>query len=61
MALLESIIEVRESVLPGAGSGLFARDYIPKGSLIVEYKGRITSWNEVDHDEGKNGYFLCYP
>lgn len=58
MALLESIIEVKESVLPGAGSGLFATDYISKGSLIVEYKGRITTWSEVDHEEGKNGYIF---
>lgn len=58
MTLLESIIEVKESVLPGAGSGLFATDYISKGSLIVEYKGRITTWSEVDHEEGKNGYIF---
>lgn len=58
MALLESIIEVKSSVLPGAGNGLFAMEFIPKGSLIVEYKGKITTWKDVDHDDGNNGYIF---
>lgn len=56
MDLLESIVEIRDSVLPGAGKGLFAKEPIPRGSLIVEYKGKITTWKEVDDDDGTNGY-----
>lgn len=56
MALLEKKVEVRESVLPGAGKGLFAKEFIPKGSRIVEYKGKITTWGEVEHNDGSNGY-----
>ena len=56
MALLEKIVEVKRSRLPGAGNGLFAKRFIPKGMLIVEYKGRITTWKDVEHHEGSNGY-----
>jgi len=56
MALLEKKVEVKESILPGAGKGLFAREPIPKGTRIVEYKGKITTWKEVDDDDGNNGY-----
>ena len=56
MALLERSLRVRGSVLPGAGKGLFTTQFIPKGTRIVEYKGKITTWKEVDHKEGTNGY-----
>ena len=56
MALWEKKVEVKESVLPGAGKGLFAREFIPKGTRIVEYKGKISNWKEVADDDGNNGY-----
>ena len=56
MALLEDKIRVKKSGLPGAGKGLFAKSFIPKGTRIVEYKGDITTWKEVDHEDGDNGY-----
>lgn len=56
MPLLEKKIRVKISGLPGAGKGLFAKTFIPKGSRIVEYKGKITSWKEVDDNDGNNGY-----
>jgi SET domain-containing protein len=56
MALWEDKVEVKESVLPGAGKGLFAKEFIPKGTRIVEYKGKITNWKEVDDNDGNNGY-----
>ncbi|MER3499032.1 MAG: SET domain-containing protein-lysine N-methyltransferase [Chitinophagaceae bacterium] len=49
---------VKRSMLPNAGKGLFTRVPIKKGERIVEYKGRITSWKEVSHDEGTNGYIF---
>ena len=56
MELFEKKVEVKESVLPGAGKGLFAKELIPKGTRIVEYKGKISTWKEVDDDDGNNGY-----
>lgn len=56
MALLEKQLVVKRSTIPGAGKGLFTRKTIPKGTRIVEYKGRVTSWKEADHRQGENGY-----
>ncbi len=56
MALLEKELVVKQSSIPDSGKGLFTKVFIPKGTTIVEYKGRRTTWKEVDHDEGKNGY-----
>ncbi len=56
MALFEKKVEVRESVLPGAGNGLFAKELIPKGTRIVEYKGKISTWQDVDDNDGENVY-----
>src|SRR6476620_2284827 len=55
MALLEKYLVVKTSTIPGAGLGLFTDIAIPKGTKIVEYKGRITTWKEVKNDSG-NGY-----
>ena len=56
MALFEKSVEIKESILPGAGKGLFAKKLIPKGARIVEYKGKITTWKEVNDNDGNNGY-----
>ncbi len=56
MALLEKQLVVRRSTIPGSGKGLFTKKTIPKGSRIIEYKGRITTWKEVKHNDGANGY-----
>lgn len=50
MALLEKYLEIKESTIPGAGLGLFTTVDIPKGTRVLEYKGRITTWKEVQHD-----------
>lgn len=55
MALLEKTLVVKKSTIPGAGKGLFTKTFIPKGTRIVEYKGRITTWKEVKNDD-TNGY-----
>ena len=57
MALLEKHLYVKKSQLPKAGKGLFTRIFIPKGTLIVEYKGRRCKWKEVK-DEHDNGYIF---
>lgn len=56
MALFEKKLEIKKSVLPGAGNGLFAKELIPKGSRIVEYKGKVTTWKDVDDNDGANVY-----
>lgn len=55
MALLEKHLVVKESTIPNSGKGLFTKEFIPKGTRIVEYKGRITTWKEVKNDSD-NGY-----
>ncbi|HTM91262.1 MAG TPA: SET domain-containing protein [Flavisolibacter sp.] len=56
MALLEKQLVVKRSTIPNSGKGLFTKKLIPKGTLIVEYKGKKTTWKDVDIDEGRNGY-----
>ena len=58
MALLEKQLYVKKSGIPGAGKGLFTKALIPKGTRIVEYKGKRTVWKEVKDDDGKNGYLF---
>lgn len=50
MALLEKHLFVKTSTIPGAGKGLFTKVDIPKGTRVVEYKGRRTIWKEVKND-----------
>jgi len=56
MALLEKQLVVKRSTIPNSGKGLFTKQFIPKGTRIVEYKGKRSTWKEVDIDEGRNGY-----
>jgi len=58
MALLEKQLVVKTSTIPGSGLGLFTKEAIAKGSQIIEYKGRITTWKEADKDEGRNAYLF---
>lgn len=58
MALLEKQLEVKESNIPGAGKGLFTNQFIPKGSKIAEYKGRIRTWKEVQYND--TNYYIFY-
>jgi uncharacterized protein len=58
MVLPEDQLVVKKSKLPGAGRGLFTKKFIPKGTKIVEYKGRITTWKDVNHQKGENGYIF---
>jgi SET domain-containing protein len=58
MALLEKQLYVKKSTIPGAGKGLFTKKPIPKGTRIVEYKGKRSTWKEVKDDDGKNGYIF---
>jgi SET domain-containing protein len=56
MAYLSKQLFVRQSSIPFGGKGLFTEKPIRKGERIVEYKGKITSWKNVNHRNGSNGY-----
>ena len=58
MALLEKQLYVKKSTIPNSGKGLFTKKFIPKGTHIVEYKGKISSWKDVKDEDGKNGYIF---
>jgi SET domain-containing protein len=50
-------LKIKRSKLPGAGKGLFTQTFIPKGTRITEYKGRINTWKELKEAED-NGYLF---
>ena len=56
MDLLDKHLKVKTSTLPGTGKGLFTKQFIPKGTLITEHKGKISTWHAADHDDGNNPY-----
>src|SRR5450631_991645 len=56
MTLLSRQLFVRSSNIPKGGRGLFTKKNIRKGERIVEYKGKMVSWKEVDHRNGRNAY-----
>lgn len=58
MATYEKHLYVKKSTIPNAGKGLFTKVAIPKGTRILEYKGRITSWKDVKHEDGENAYIF---
>ena len=58
MALLEKQLFIKKSTIPNSGKGLFTKKFIPKGTRIVEYKGRITRWKEVKDEDGNNPYIF---
>lgn len=58
MALFEKHLVVKKSRLPNAGKGLFTKRDIPKGTRVVEYKGRIQPWRDVKDEDGINGYLM---
>jgi len=56
MSLLEDHLYISESTLPGSGKGLFTNVFIPRRTRIIEYRGKITTWKDVDHRGGTNSY-----
>lgn len=61
MAFLEKHLYIKKSTLPGAGKGLFTKVFIPKGTRIVEYKGEILTWPEVEKmADDRNGYVFYF-
>ena len=61
MALLEKNLVIRRSTLPGAGKGLFSKVFISRGTPIVEYKGKVHTWKEVEKmPDERNGYVFYF-
>jgi hypothetical protein len=61
MALLEKKLIVKKSKIPGAGKGLFTTVLIPKGTRIIEYKGDVVTWKEVEKmADDRNGYVFYF-
>ena len=58
MALLEKYLKVKKSKLRGAGLGLFTTALIPRGTRIVEYKGRKCFWRDVKNEDHTNPYLM---
>jgi uncharacterized protein len=56
MPLLEKQLFIKKSKIPGAGKGLFTKKFIPKGTRIIEYKGKVTTWKTVLSGDEFNGY-----
>jgi SET domain-containing protein len=54
MTIKPHYLEIKTSQIPGAGLGLFTKIFIPCGSLVIEYKGVVTTWEavkeEIDND-----------
>jgi len=58
MAKAGTFLHIRRSIIPGAGKGLFTKKQIRKGARISEYKGKITTWKDMDHKNGGNPYIF---
>lgn len=52
----EQPLYISDSLIPGAGLGLFTQFAIAKGTRIVEYTGRIITWKEALATKKFNGY-----
>jgi len=60
MPLLEKQLLIKKSTIPGAGKGLFTKKFIPKGTRIIEYKGKVTTWKQVLAGDKFNGYVYYF-
>jgi uncharacterized protein len=56
MKVLDQYLKVKRSTIPGTGKGLFTTVAISKGTIITEYRGKVTTWEEADHRNGENRY-----
>ncbi len=56
MPLAKKHLYIKRSGIPKAGKGLFTKIFIPKGSIIAEYKGKIMTWKKALETDQFNGY-----
>lgn len=60
MAFFEKHLYIKTSNIPNAGFGLFTKVLIPKGENIVEYKGRKTTWKEIEEAKEEDNLYIMY-
>jgi len=61
MEMLDDHLEVKDSTLPGAGRGLFTKVFVPKGTRITEYKGKVMTWKQAQAlPDEHNGYVFWF-
>jgi len=58
MASSKKHLEIKKSVIPEAGKGLFTTKPVKKGTRIAEYRGKITTWKKAKQDPGDNAYIF---
>jgi len=58
MELLNQFLKIKTSTLPGCGKGLFTKIFIPKGTIITEHTGRITSLKDAVDADCSNSYLF---
>lgn len=51
----ESIVEVKESMIPGAGTGAFANQDVPRGSILEDQLGESLFLSEEDYLKALEG------
>ncbi len=56
MPVAKKYLCIKRSGIPKAGKGLFTKIHIPKGAVIAEYEGKITTWKKVQQTNEFNGY-----
>lgn len=56
MAFLQKQLHTKRSQISGAGKGLFTKQFIAKGTRIIEYRGKITTWKNIIAGKTFNGY-----
>jgi SET domain-containing protein len=57
---MQTKLYVKKSGLPEAGKGLFTRNFIKKGTYIIEYTGYIITWKRVLEIEKHTGVYNQY-
>ena len=63
MVLLQKKLFIRISGIPNSGKGLFTKQFIGRGTRIIEYEGEITSWRrilQIEHDTKIINRYLYY-
>lgn len=51
---MENRIEIRPSTIAGAGNGVFATGFIPAGTTICEYEGRLCLTRDDETDQSRS-------
>jgi len=58
--LAENLLEIKPSMIPGAGQGVFARIDIPKGVHVMEYKGLLKKSSIIHDPDAHNHHQYCF-